>query len=55
MLNSAKAAVNITDCFGCAFCGIICPDAAIEIYRDIDIVAVESEKKDDRPSSSTPR
>jgi len=46
--------VNIIDCFGCAFCAIICPDAAIEVYRDINIVAVESEK-DNRVSLVTHR
>ena len=46
--------VNIIDCFGCALCAIICPDTAIEVFRDIDIEAVESEKKD-RPSLSTVR
>jgi 2-oxoglutarate ferredoxin oxidoreductase subunit delta len=46
--------VNIIDCFGCAFCATICPDVAIEVYRDVDMVAVESEKKD-RLSLSTPR
>jgi 2-oxoglutarate ferredoxin oxidoreductase subunit delta len=46
--------VNIIDCFGCALCAIMCPDTAIEVYCNIDIVAVESEKKD-RPTLSTPR
>jgi len=46
--------VNIIDCFGCALCAIMCPDTAIEVYRDIDTVAVESEKKDSL-SLSIPR
>ncbi len=43
--------VNIIDCFGCAFCAIICPDVAIEVFRDMEVV--ESEKKD-RPSLAAP-
>ncbi|KLU65158.1 NAD(P)H-quinone oxidoreductase subunit I, chloroplastic [Desulfosporosinus acididurans] len=30
-------AVEMTDqslCIGCAFCGLICPDLALEIYRE---------------------
>ncbi|HUW19768.1 MAG TPA: 4Fe-4S dicluster domain-containing protein [Sedimentisphaerales bacterium] len=29
-----------SDCTGCAACAIICPDAAIEVYCDIKIVAI---------------
>ena len=46
--------VNIIYCFGCASCAIMCPDTAIEVYRDIDTVTVESEKND-KVSLSTPR
>ena len=28
------AQANNTDCTGCAACGIICPEAIIEVYRD---------------------
>lgn len=27
-------AAHPDDCIGCAQCGIICPDAAIEVYRE---------------------
>jgi len=36
------AQTNNSDCTGCAVCAIICPDAVIEVYRDNNIVAVES-------------
>jgi len=36
-------------CTGCAMCAIICPEAIIEVYRDDNVVAVESSKKD-KPS-----
>ncbi|MHC4481915.1 MAG: 4Fe-4S dicluster domain-containing protein [Planctomycetota bacterium] len=39
------AEVENSDCTGCAMCAIICPDAVIEVYRDNNIVAIESGKK----------
>jgi len=36
---------NSSDCTGCAMCAIICPDAVIEVYRDGNIVTIESAKK----------
>ena len=45
---------NIIDCFGCALCAIMCPDTAIEVYRNVNIVAIESERKD-MPSLNTMR
>jgi len=41
----AEVTTNIIDCFGCALCAIVCPDSAIEAYRDVNIVAAESAKK----------
>jgi 2-oxoglutarate ferredoxin oxidoreductase subunit delta len=34
-----------TDCTGCAVCAIVCPDAAIEVFRENKIVPVKSNKK----------
>lgn len=45
---------NIIDCFGCALCAIMCLDTAIEVYRNVNIVAIESERKD-MPSLNTMR
>ena len=28
-------AANPDDCIGCAACGVVCPDAAIEVYREV--------------------
>ena len=28
-------AANPDDCIGCASCGVVCPDAAIEVYREV--------------------
>ncbi len=33
-----------TACTGCAMCALICPDSAIEVYRD-EPVAIEPDKK----------
>ena len=40
------AQANNTDCTGCAMCAIICPDAVIEVYRDNNIVSIDSRNKD---------
>jgi len=37
--------INDIDCFGCALCAIMCPDAAIEVYRDIEVEAVQPQRK----------
>ena len=39
------AQVNNTNCTGCAMCAVICPDVVIEVCRDNNIVAVDSDKK----------
>jgi 2-oxoglutarate ferredoxin oxidoreductase subunit delta len=38
------AEANNTDCTGCALCAIICPDVAIEVYRE-DIILDKLHKK----------
>jgi 2-oxoglutarate ferredoxin oxidoreductase subunit delta len=37
--------VNIIDCFGRTFCAIICPDVAIEVYRDTNCSEYKIEEK----------
>jgi 2-oxoglutarate ferredoxin oxidoreductase subunit delta len=34
-----------SDCTGCAMCAIVCPDVAIEVYRENKVVSVKSNKK----------
>ena len=41
------------DCFGCALCAIMCPDAAIEVYRDINVETKLEEQE--KPSLNTVR
>jgi len=51
--SKAKGATNTdsfneltTSCTGCCFCALICPDAAIEVFRENNIVVIEPGKKD---------
>ena len=39
------AQITNIGCTGCAMCAIICPEAIIEVGRDNNIAAIESEKK----------
>ena len=34
------------DCTGCCFCALICPDAAIEVFCEGNVVAIEPGRKD---------
>jgi len=48
------AEANGCECTGCALCAIVCPDAVIEVYRDSEIIAVESKNKN-KPSLTRER
>ena len=41
----AEITADMINCFGCALCAIMCPDAAIEVYRDIEVEAVQPQRK----------
>ena len=42
---------NNVSCTGCAMCALLCPEAVIEIYRDIDITTIEPDRKDSSVST----
>jgi len=39
-----------TSCTGCCFCALICPDAAIEVFREDNVVTIEPDKENRKSS-----
>jgi len=41
---SGVEGANNIGCTGCAMCAIICPEVAIEVYRDNNVISVGADK-----------